>query len=712
MRRGKTFRGFLAVAAAMLVVPLVAGAQVAKDWREIQKPPLPPFQPQQPIRVALPNGMVLFLQENRELPLISGTVMVRGGSREEPAEKAGLVSLYGEVWRTGGTKTRTGDELDDYLEARAAKVETGGSLETTSVSFSCLKEDFEDVFQVFVELLREPAFREDKLPLAKNQLNTSIARRNDDPWQIAGREARKLVYGADSPYARVPEYETVAAVTRDDLVKWHQTYVHPNNMILGVSGDFDAKKMEAKLKEAFGVWPKGPAAKKLEVAFQDPKPGYYLIEKEDVNQSNIRMVHLGTRRDNPDYFALEVLNEFFGGGFTSRLFSSIRTKRGLAYAAGGVVGSNFDYPGVFNILVGTKSESTAEAISAVYEEIDNLYKTPATPEELQRAKDAILNSFVFRFDTKGKVLRERMTYEFYGYPADFLERYRAAIEKVTIDDVARVAKKYIHKDRLAVLVVGRPADFDRPLSSFGPVTKVDITIPEPGAKPAATASNAEGRALVAKVVESLGGSARVREVRALRQKAAIRAMTPQGEMAIKAETLVVYPDRMWQKMAMPFGEMQMVVTPAAGVMQTPMGSQPMPGAQKEESLRSLKRDPIFVAQHADDPRFTFNAAGTEKIGEVEARVLEVNADGSVFRWFLHPETARILRVAARTTGPSGPAESVTDFSEWKTVEGFPFAVAFTRTRDGQKEFTAQIEEIEVNPQFDPQIFEQPAATAP
>jgi hypothetical protein len=275
-----------------------------------------------------------------------------------------------------------------------------------------------------------------------------------------------------------------------------------------------------------------------------------------------------------------------------------------------------------------------------------------------------------------------------------------------------VAKKYIHKDRLAVLVVGRPADFDRPLSSFGPVTKVDITIPEPGAKPAATASNAEGRALVAKVVESLGGSARVREVRALRQKAAIRAMTPQGEMAIKAETLVVYPDRMWQKMAMPFGEMQMVVTPAAGVMQTPMGSQPMPGAQKEESLRSLKRDPIFVAQHADDPRFTFNAAGTEKIGEVEARVLEVNADGSVFRWFLHPETARILRVAARTTGPSGPAESVTDFSEWKTVEGFPFAVAFTRTRDGQKEFTAQIEEIEVNPQFDPQIFEQPAATAP
>jgi hypothetical protein len=259
--------------------------------------------------------------------------------------------------------------------------------------------------------------------------------------------------------------------------------------------------------------------------------------------------------------------------------------------------------------------------------------------------------------------------------------------------------------------VGKPADFDRPLTAFGPVTNIDITIPEPGARAGATASNAEGKALMAKLVESLGGPTKLREVRALRQKATIRAVTPQGEMPIQAETILVFPDRFWQKMAMPFGEMKMIVTPSSATMQTPMGSRPVPGAQKEETLKSLKRDPIYVAQHADDPRFTFNAAGTEKVGDVEAKILEVNADGSVFRWFLHPESARILRAVAHTTGPSGPGESVTDFSEWKTVEGFPFAVTFTRTRNGQKEFSAQVEEIEVNPSFDPALFEQPAGAA-
>ena len=226
----------------------------------------------------------------------------------------------------------------------------------------------------------------------------------------------------------------------------------------------------------------------MEVAFQDPKPGVYFIQKDDVNQSNIRMVHLGTTRDNPDYHALEVMNEVFGGGFSARLFSNIRSKKGLAYSVGGGVGSNFDHPGLFQLSMGTKSGTTAAAIEALYEEIDQLHKTPATADELIRAKESILNSFVFRFDSKQKVMSEKMLYEFYGYPPDFLERYRTAIEKVTAADVARVAKKYVHKDKVALLVVGKAADLDKPLSTFGAVQTVDITIPEAGAdkKKAAT----------------------------------------------------------------------------------------------------------------------------------------------------------------------------------------------------------------------------------
>jgi zinc protease len=207
----------------------------------------------------------------------------------------------------------------------------------------------------------------------------------------------------------------------------------------------------------------------------------YFVAKDDVTQSNVRLVHLGTTRDNPDYFALEVMNEVFGGGFSARLFTNVRSKKGLAYSVGGGVGSGWDHPGAFSLGLDTKTGTTVAGIEALMEEIDNLHKTPATPEELSRAKDAILNSFIFRFDSRGKVLREKVLYEFYGYPVDFLERYRTAVEAVTAEDVGRVARKYVHKDKLAILVVGKDSGFDKPLSSLGPVTPVDIAIPEPAA---------------------------------------------------------------------------------------------------------------------------------------------------------------------------------------------------------------------------------------
>jgi len=158
-------------------------ADVATNWKQIEAPPLHAFHPQLPKRIQLSNGMIIFLQEDRELPLIRGTARIRGGSVDEPPDKVGLVQIYGEVWRTGGTKGRTGDQLDDFLEAHAAKVETSGDSDSTTVSWDCLKDTFDDAFKIFLELLREPEFRDDKIALAKNQVNTSISRRNDNPFE-------------------------------------------------------------------------------------------------------------------------------------------------------------------------------------------------------------------------------------------------------------------------------------------------------------------------------------------------------------------------------------------------------------------------------------------------------------------------------------------------------------------------------------------------
>lgn len=460
-----------------------------QDWQQIVKsmPKLSDFHAPEPKRVVLPNGMILFLQEDHELPLIDGVARIRGGSRLEPADKIGLTDMYGEVWRTGGTKAQTGDQLDDFLEARAAKVETGGGIDSTTIGWSSLKGDFDDVFKVFLDLLHNPAFRPDKLEIAQRNAFDGISRRNDDINSIVGRQIPRLAYGSTNPYGRDAEYATIAAITQQDLVRWHDTYVHPNNIILGIVGDFDSAAMEAKLREAFANWPKGAALPKEDFPPSPAKPGYYLIPKPDVNQSSVNMIGTGTKKDSPDFYAIQVFNEAFGGGFSSRLFRDLRTTKGLAYSVGGGIGTRFDHPGILHLGIGTKSQTTVEAIQGLYQEIDDLKTNPLSTEEIQRAKDSILNSFVFNFDTPEKVLRERMAYEFYGYPQDFLEKFRVGIEKVQAADVARVAAKYLHKDQLAVLVVGNTTEFDKPLSSLGPVNTVDIAIPPPPGQKAAPA---------------------------------------------------------------------------------------------------------------------------------------------------------------------------------------------------------------------------------
>jgi zinc protease len=448
------------------------------SWNKVPIPPLHQFKPQVPRRIELPNGMVIFLQENHELPLIEGSIRIRGGSREEPADKVGMISVYADAWRTGGTKAKTGDELDDFLEAHAARIEASSSTDSTFLAWSSLKDNFDQVFPVVLDLLENPEFRQNKIDLTKQQFASFISRRNDDVDEIAQREAAKLAYGADNPYARTVEYSTLDAITREDLLRWHKRTVVPANMIFGMAGDFDSAAMEKKLRETFGSMPRGEKFVSAKITFPDPKPGIYFIEKNDVNQSDITMVDLGTERLNPDYYALSVMNNLFGGGFSSRLFISIRTRQGLAYSVGGGVGTGADHSGITRFSMGTKSGTTAAGIDALRKELNGLITGSVTPDELKRAKDAILNSFIFEFDSKEKVLSERMRYEFYGYPQDFLEKFPANIEKVTVADVDRVARKYVHPDKMAVLVVGNPKDFDRALATFGKVTSIDITIPQ------------------------------------------------------------------------------------------------------------------------------------------------------------------------------------------------------------------------------------------
>jgi len=722
------------IAALLAAVPFTSLAQTkpaqAKEqtpsheissYKQIPIPPLPAFHPPQPKRVELPNGMVIFLQEDHELPLIDGFARIRGGSVSEPADKTGLVDMYGEVWRTGGTQSQTGDELDDFLEIRAAKVETAGGPDSTSVSFSCLKGDLDDVFKIFLDVLRNPEFRADKLDIAKNGMQDGISRRNDDVGQIAHRETVKLAYGADNPYARVPEYSTVAAVTRQDLIDWHAKYVQPNNIILGITGDFDSAAMEARLRAAFESWPKGPQLPKPEIHFAPATPGYYLIPKSDVNQSTIRMIALGVTRDNPDFYAINVFNQAFGGGFSSRLFNDIRTKRGLAYDVGGGIGSNYGHPGILSIALGTKSQTTIDSIQATDADIENLSKEPITAEEISRAKDDILNAFIFRLDSPDKILGERMTYEFYGYPADWLDKYEAEIKKVTAAEVNRVAAKYLHRNQLAVLVVGNTKEFDKPLRSLGPVKEVSITIPPPPggassdnksgaageAKP--SASDPDGVALVHKVATAMGGMDKLKAVKAMH--IVVSESEPSGPPS-PVDITIAFPDSMHVNVQTPQGELTIVAAPDEAFMTMgSMGSRSMPPGQKAEMMAQIHHDTIYIAQHADDPAFTFTSAGTEQIGDVKSDVVDIDGAIPWIRWYVDPKTGYILREKYKAMGQEGQFDGETDLSDWRAADGLMLPYLHKNKQNGKETSIVEYKKIEINPPVDSKLFEKPAAAS-
>ncbi len=454
--------------------------QQAMHYKNLKYPKLGDIRIPKIQRVALANGMKLFLLEDHELPLVNVWAVIRTGSVYEPADKVGLASIAGTVMRTGGTTSKTGDELDEELERIAAWVETGIGQNLGSASMSVLKDDVDKGLSILADVLINPAFREDKIELAKIQQRSSIARRNDFVGSIAYREFGKLIYGPQSIYARHTEYATINSITREDLVTFHKKFYHPNNVMLAAWGDFNAAEMAKKIESVFKGWEKTdfnlPPLPTVQYEFRQT---VNLIRKDDINQANILLGHIGGLMSDPDYFALIVMNEILGGTFTSRLFKNVRSRQGLAYSVRGYYSADYDHPGLFYVGCQTKSGAAVRAIRAMADEVKKITEAEVTDQELALAKESYLNSFVFNFDTKDEIIRRLVIYEYFGYPSDFLEKAKENVEKVTKQDVLRVARRHLNPEKLQILAVGRQQDFDEPLSVFGSVREIDIAIPEP-----------------------------------------------------------------------------------------------------------------------------------------------------------------------------------------------------------------------------------------
>ncbi|MEO1671444.1 MAG: pitrilysin family protein [Cyanobacteria bacterium J06631_2] len=455
-------------------------ADTPKHYTELEFEPLPEIELPEYERYELDNGMVVYLVEDRDLPLVGGTAIIRTGARYEPANKVGLAQLTGSMMRSGGTENYPADELNIILEQKAASVETNIGNSSGSASFSTLTEDLDTVFTLFTEVLRQPAFAPDKFAIAKRQRQGSIARRNDDPSSIASREFNKIIYGETSPYARTIEYSTLDNITREDTISFYRTYVRPENIIMGIVGDFSTAEMIERVQNSFGNWQIETPVAVLEppATSQAYEQGIFAIDRPQQTQSNILLGHIGGQFNSPDYPTLSVLNGVLNG-FGGRLFNQVRSRQGLAYSVYGSWSPSYDYDGIFIAGGQTQTDNTVPFIKSVTNEIKKLRNELVTEKELANAKESILNSFVFNFQSPSQTLSRLIRYEYFDYPEDFIFEYQEKIQNTSREDILNVAQEYLQPEQLVTLVVGNVETMNPPLNSLKQeITLVDVSIPE------------------------------------------------------------------------------------------------------------------------------------------------------------------------------------------------------------------------------------------
>jgi predicted Zn-dependent peptidase len=473
-------RGIILGAIVMLLlVPVLdacAGDMALGDPRQMKFKPVE-FTPPDADRVVLENGMVVYLLEDHELPLISLSATVRTGGWLDPTDKVGLAALTGSVMRTGGGGGLSSVQVDEELEQVAASLNIAIGRQFGSASLDVLAKDFKKGLAILAGLVRRPAFEPARLELAKLQAIEGIRRRQDSPGAVVSREFVKVLYGPDHPTARESTIESITRITRDDVAAFHQRTIHPNGIILGVTGDFDKQAMLASLRDAFGDWKKGEVPELMIADAPEPIGGRRTIRfiNKETSQTHLRVGHLSIKENDPDYVALAIANDILGGSsFRSRLFNDVRTRRGLAYSVGSRLNAGVHDQGVWLMRAETKLPSTQEVIERFVANMERMRTEPVTNEELEEAKEAYVNSFVFSFASPSAIVNRLVELEYDGLPKDFLQQLRERVVKLTKEEILAAAKKHWHPDRLTIVAVGMGEALPKVLSSFGDAKEIKL----------------------------------------------------------------------------------------------------------------------------------------------------------------------------------------------------------------------------------------------
>jgi zinc protease len=672
----------------------------------------------------LANGLQVIAISHHEQPAVSARLLVRAGGSQDPADKPGVATLAAALLDQG-TTTRSAQQIADTIDSIGGAIGAGAGTDLTFINAVVMKDSFDLALTLVSDIARNPAFAPDEIDRQRQQILSSLRVSYEDPDYLANVVFDRLVYGFH-PYGRpnAGTPDSIAKLSRDDLVAFHRAYFAPNNAILAIVGDVTPEEAFQGAERAFAGWERRPEATPL-TAPPPPEPTrrVIVVDRPGAVQTEIRVGNIALPRKHPDYLALDLATKILGGEGSNRLHRVLRSERGLTYGASADL-ETLRLGGDIVAETDTRSETTGEALRLIVDEYWKLQRDRVYPGELQGAKDYLAGSFPLTIETPSDIAMQVLNAVFYGLDLDELQTFRERVNAVSVEDIQRVARAYFRPDRLSIVLVGDASAFAPQLTGAGfpqyerialadlDLSSVDLRrsggkalgreqrSSRPDADPA--------RALLRRAIEAKGGLARLLAVRTAHAEARTTLATPDGPISTTSSTYIAYPDRFRVEAPLPSGPMVHIYAAGQAWTHGPGGLGEASPAERERFRASAARDIIVLLLRAERAEIAARSLEDARVDGRTLQVLEL-ASGTpdVVKLYLDPETALILRQTYTVQGPAGPAEAEELYSDYREVDGIRVAFHAVLRQGGATVVEREVTRFAVNVHLDDGLFKKP-----
>jgi zinc protease len=420
-------------------------------------------------KATLDNGLRVIMVEHHELPIVAIEMLVKAGSVHESRDKPGLAHIVTQLLREG-TRTKDSLEISESIDFIGGSLSVDCEYDSSSVTTTALVKHFDTILDLLSEVVRFPTFKAKEIELHRDKAITAILREKDNKASIAVRHFSEMLYG-EHPYANPPIGTTkgLKAISRDEIIQFHKTHYLPNNSILTVVGDIDYEKTLDCVKKAFGDWKRGAVSKPTLPAVPSID-GYKIriVNKPDLTQTEIRLGHMGIARNDPDYFALILLTHIFGRGPASRLYTKVRSEKGLTYGANSGFAAR-KLQGPFYIRTYSKNETAIETLLLVLDELKKLKSGGVTKEELASAKSFYVGHYPLSMETAAQIASKILVQEFYGLPEDYMDKYLDSVMAVSMEDIEGAIKRVLDPGNMVITLVSKSEEILEDARKLGEV---------------------------------------------------------------------------------------------------------------------------------------------------------------------------------------------------------------------------------------------------